>query len=144
MEKEEILEKLKAYKKGDVYLYGYKSPYYSSGVDLKDKSFEGFISEPWLVGGASGGNCWGDEANHGVTAEDPNELTDLDKFLEEEMPEITFIQYKKILPLIQYQEYTVNEYYGNYNEYKVAYLSFEKLAEVLADINLDKTKKMKI
>lgn len=143
MEKEEILAKLKEYKKEPVYLYGYHRSY-GNDVDLKSESFEGFISSPWVIGGASGGNCWGDSPTRGVTAEDPNEITDLDSFLEEVMPEVTFLQYKKIMALVEYQEFSVSEYYGNYNEYKVAYITFDKLAQALSDITYDKSKQLKM
>ena len=100
-------------------------------------AFEGFHSDSWTVGGLTGGNCWGDEADKSITAEEEADFTQLDKFLETYYPNISFLQYKKLLPLIKTHDYTVGEYYGNYTDYRVRYIEFVDLIEAMSDLDLE-------
>lgn len=108
---------------------------YIYGHDM-GKSFEGFHSDSWVTGGLTGGNCWGSEADQSVTAEDEPEFNQLDLFLETYYPKITFLQYKKLLPLIKTKDFTVGEYYGNYTDYRISYVTFEDIIDVMADLEL--------
>lgn len=138
MKKENILEILAQFQKEsgnrNPYLNGYHPSFYSSEPDLND--FKGFISEPWIVGGRSGGNCWNDRADINVEIEDSKDIILLDKFLEQYIPKISFLQYKKLTRLIKHQEWRENEYYGNYNNYKCAYIFFEDIADCLSKIEI--------
>jgi hypothetical protein len=89
------------------------------------------IKEYWCIGGVTGGNCWGGEANESVSAHDEPEYGGLDDLLLEIAPNITFLQYKKILSCEERYEYTDHEYYGNYTEYRVKYISINALYNIL-------------
>lgn len=116
------------------YLKANPNPYIYGG-DM-GKSFEGFHSDSWTVGGLTGGNCWGSDADQAVRAEEAPEFNQLDQFLETYYPKITFLQYKKLLPLIKTREFTVGEYYGNYTDYRVFYVTFEDIIDVMANLDI--------
>lgn len=133
MTKKEILQELESFLKctSNPYLSGYHKPYGNEPI-LDSKDFNGFVSDSWRVGGVNGGNCWGGQADQPVSADDPAELTILDEFLEQKMPTLSFLQYKKISKFIKTQEWSCREYYGNYYEYKCCYITFEDIANCLA------------
>lgn len=135
--KEKVLELLKQFLKDNPnpYLYGYRKSYYSK--DDLEKEKDVFFSEIWRIGGLTGGNCWGGNADQSISAEDPSEFTQLDSFLEKYFPKITFLQYKKLLPLIKTQDFSVSEYYGNYTEYRISYVKFKDVAECISEMDLD-------
>lgn len=97
---------------------------------LKDLELEFFASESWRCGGLTGGNCWGDQADHPVESDPENQITSLDKFLEEFYPETSFLVYRKLLDKISYTEYSNYEYYGNYNIYRFKYITLEEIISV--------------
>lgn len=96
------------------------------------------VSSSWTSGGMCGGNCWGDSANQSVDKEDEEPFDTLDNFLESVIPELTFIEYRKLVDKIQYSDYTQSEYYGNYYEYTFKYIKHDDLIEFLERINEDK------
>ena len=97
-------------------------------------------SDMWLIGGATGGNCWGDEATpiSIYDLEDEKEFTQLDNFLEIYYPEISFLDYKKIMKKVNLKEKSYSEYYGNYRQYKYKAIKKEDLIDVLSDILVKK------
>lgn len=135
MTKEEILRELDSFLKetSNPYLSGYSAPFNNTQPDLSNPEFNGFTSDSWIIGGMTGGNCWGDQADRPVTAEEPAELTLLDDFLEKRMPNLSFLEYKKLTKFIKTQEWGKSEYYGNYYEYKCYYITFEDIAECLSN-----------
>lgn len=98
--------------------------------------FKGFHSDSWVVGGLTGGSCWGSNADQSVTAEEEPDFNQLDLFLEKYYPKITFLQYKKLAALVKVKEFTVGEYYGNYTEYRLFYVSFDDIIEAMAGLEL--------
>lgn len=90
-----------------------------------------FCSDSWTVGGRTGGNCWGDEANINIEAEAPKEIDILDSFLEREFPEISFLKYKKLMQKAMTEQFTVSEYYGNYTEYCMKYILVDDVLDFL-------------
>lgn len=134
MIKEELLKELSNFLKEtcNPYLYGYRSPSDSKN-DLSSDEFQGFNSESWVIGGMTGGNCWGGEADQPISSDDPSELTLLDEFLEQKMPETSFLKYKKLRNFIKTKEWGCGEYYGNFNIHKCYYITFEDIAECLAE-----------
>jgi len=93
-------------------------------------------SEYWVTGGMSGGNCYGDEARPIYYADRPKDLMDLDTLLNEINPKITFLQYKQIENLIETQDWTDIEYYGNYTYYCYKYLDLKKMYDKLKELSL--------
>lgn len=88
----------------------------------------GYIEEQWTTGGLTGGSCWGDEANRPVSSEPEPELNALDRILEKICPNITLIQYKKLVhSVVSYRSGTNHEYYGNYYEYSSKRVYLENL-----------------
>lgn len=77
------------------------------------------ISIEWRIGGMTGGNCWGDCPEWPVTADPEPEFEMIDKILEKYLPNISYLDYKKLASLIKYDEHTEREYYGNYTEYAI-------------------------
>lgn len=83
------------------------------------------------LGGASGGNCWGDTASHYSTGKEASdaEVPDFDSLLEEIAPEITFLKYKNLMNSIHWQttDECSNDYYGNYTNYGYKYIDRDQL-----------------
>jgi len=129
MKKEEIINKL------NKFLEKNPNPHLHTWINgnlVDSDTFKGFLSESWLVGGMTGGSCWA-EADTKVESEDPKELTLMNDFLELEMPELSFIKYRKLLHFVKLAEWGRSEYYGNYDEYKCYYITFDDIADFLAD-----------
>lgn len=104
-----------------------------NGSNSIDKVSE-ILSVSWRTGGMCGGSCWGDKADRAVTADDPEELTDLDKILEKVAPTISFLKYKNLYSdIVHSDDYTENEYYGNYYNYTVRYVLLSELYLALKD-----------
>jgi hypothetical protein len=135
MEKQEWMQALEDFQKNhenpELKFYGYRHESWKSETDLK--TFQGFYSEPWVIGGRTGGNPWG-EADRDSDAEEPKEINLLDEFLEKYYPNITFLQYKRLMRLIKNLTWTNDEYYGNSSDYKCAYITFEDISEYLSKI----------
>ena len=142
MKKDEILSLLKEFAKKNSNPYFYSTGSYGRFCgDKENEVFEGFRSESWLIGGVEGGSCWNEGGHSSISAESHAKVTLLDKFLEEAMPEISFLKYKKIEALIKTESYTSSEYYGNYKEYSISYISFDDIADFLANVeNVPKAK----
>lgn len=92
-----------------------------------------FIMTRYEVSGAQGGSCWGDESRSYVNNEPRPEFKNLDKFLEQICPTISFLQYKRILSMVKTKIDSHNEYYGNYTNYEIKQLSIIELYEYLKD-----------
>lgn len=90
-----------------------------------------------IIGGASGGNCWGDDARE-FGREEEKFLDDLDNFLEEYFPTIPFLIYKKLMKTITISEKSEYEYYGNYTIYQIKTILFKDLFKFLCDNDIIK------
>lgn len=94
-------------------------------------------SVEWRTGGMSGGNCWGDQPSYSVDADEVPEMTMLDEFLEEICPEITFLEYKRVMrELIESDSRTEYEYYGNHTNYGIRRVNFRKLYDRLVEVGV--------
>lgn len=129
MNKEKLLEELEIYLAANPNSYTYA--YITKDKYLDSNEFKGFISETWLIGGMEGGSCWNSGADTSVTPEDPKVLSLLDDFLESQMPELSFVKYRKLLKLVKTLEWSRSEYYGNYYLYKCSYISFDDIVNFL-------------
>ncbi|HVO72514.1 MAG TPA: hypothetical protein VMT35_00710 [Ignavibacteriaceae bacterium] len=90
----------------------------------------GKISIKWIVGGRAGGNCWGDEANINVKAEEEPDFIQFEEIIRDFDKNIRFSKFKEVQKqLIHEKGNTVNEYYGNYTEYAEKYVLFRDLYE---------------
>lgn len=91
-------------------------------------------SEDWCLGG-EWGDCWG---NHGVVDGQPSEeFVELDDFLEKIVPNISFLQYKKIknhcVEQIEWHEY---DYYSSGTMRACWRCDMKKLYNMLKEMNL--------
>lgn len=107
------------------------------GIVSKQAIKDGIISVDWTIGGITGGDCWGSDADIPRTADPEPEFEDLDKILAEVCPNISFLQYKRLCQaVIKTKEETENCYYGNYYEKRIKSFSIAELEEYLKDNNL--------
>jgi len=86
----------------------------------------------WRTGGISGGSCW-DSSNPQRYTEDEGEpeFKILDLVLEKLMPNISYLQYKKISDLIHTNDETEWEYYGNCTDFEIKYIVLDELIKLL-------------
>lgn len=111
-------------------LNSYTSHYYGDSEDafyLEDD----VIIQKHVSGGASGGNCWGSEAEHFSNNKPPQEFLPLEKILTAVNPEITYLKYREIHSLIREGSDCDREYYGNYTDYITFSLDTKKLYNAL-------------
>ena len=104
-------------------------------LDSAKQPLTGFYAI-WETGGRDGGNCWGGEAQSYVSDQKPQTLEALDEFLEKHFPNITFLQYKRLLRKTTEFEYTKSEYYGNHINYAGLFLSFDDLRDTMSEMGL--------
>ena len=85
-----------------------------------------------VSGGREGGNCWGGQAeSFSRLIADPGLGEVLDSFLEQHVPQLSFLQYRKLQHLVQLDSVSESGYYGNWTEQAVWRLSFEDAWTVL-------------
>ncbi len=106
-----------------------------------DKKTPYMILAEECIGGNTGGNCWGGEPHGYTRPEGAQECQEnfesyLDRFIERLVPNITYLQYKRILKLRQTGEYSIHEYYGNSSDYMMLYISLQDLYNELAAMEL--------
>lgn len=107
------------------------------GIVSKWAIKDGIISVDWTIGGITGGDCWGSDADIPRTADPEPEFEDLDKILAEVCPNISFLQYKRLCQaIIKTKDWTEAGYYGNYYEKRIKSFSIAELEEYLKDNNL--------
>lgn len=111
-------------------LYGYR---------LRDAKAEGKVKpDPhlyvkWSTGGVSGGSCYGGD-NYAYTNSDPvPDLTSLDLILEAIKPDLTFLQYKRLVAAVQqHDSWKEDEYYGNSTNYTCKKVRLRDLFDFLS------------
>ncbi len=85
----------------------------------------------------TGGNCWDGSAKQFVQAEEPTELTELDKIIDNLCPNISYMKFRKINEIVQTT--TKNgggDYYGNYYDYTVKYIILKDLYQKLVELEI--------
>ena len=115
----------------------------SQKEDFNVKSYEvieksGFMAVAWHIGGAQGGNCWGNEAKSYIKENPtPLDFTLMEKILEDVCPNLTYKQYKKIVSSLEIKEETTGnyEYYGNNTEYFVRYFPVKNLVNAIEKLD---------
>lgn len=107
---------------------------------LQEPDFAPYIYVYWSTGGIGGGSCWDDGTepvrHYSTPGSKPEELFDLDTIIEKVKPDITLMQYKSLCnKLVEYDEYTENEYYGNSSNYAVKKCNLAKLYNEFVERN---------
>ena len=101
---------------------------------------EHYLYVEWCSGGISGGSCWDDgtdDRHYGRSGEAEPEFDNIDTVLAELCPNLTFLQYKKIMAkIVKRGEYTINEYYGNTTDYTFKVVNLRELYEALQEMKL--------
>lgn len=85
------------------------------------------IVQVHLHDGADGGDCWGSDATRWVNENPPQSFLPLDEILRFFKPEISYLDYRKIEQMIEVDRSSENDYYGNYNNFKLFKLDIRKL-----------------
>lgn len=110
----------------DVKVYSLKEKIICEGYDGKLRS------ESWC-GGGTWGNCWGNSGT--VAAEPPVEFTELDDLLSKVCPNITFLQYKRLLAkCVETEESCEHDYYGGSTTNYQYVCDLKKLADFIEEL----------
>ncbi len=95
------------------------------------------IQIEWDIGGARGGNCWGDDACEYTSEEEEPEFKELDTILQKIVPKITYLEHKKLSSeVIEEDSRTDREYYGNYTNSSIKKIKLRKLYDTLVEMKL--------
>lgn len=100
---------------------------------------EHYLYAKWTSGGISGGSCWdnsSEDRHYTTTGESEPEFEDLDTILTVICPNLTFLQYKKLLTIVKRDGYSVKEYYGNSTEYSFKTIKLRDLFDKLVEMGL--------
>ena len=89
------------------------------------------IYHRWESGGVSGGSCWDSSDPQPYTNEDVPKFEVLDIVLRELCPELHYLQYKQIEDMIQDNEESDWEYYGNCTDFKIKFIVLDDLLNYL-------------
>ncbi len=84
----------------------------------------------WSMGGASGGNCWGDDAEYFEGDEKPDFVV-LEKALMKIVPTLSFLHFKEIERNITSSSKSDYEYYGNYQDWEINFIPLSTIYKVL-------------
>lgn len=89
-----------------------------------------WILKRWNIGGQSGGSCWGTD-HHATSGEPEPDFVELDTILVEVCPEISYLEYKKLMRELKLVEASDrdNDYYGNYDDYAIKAIQIVDLYE---------------
>lgn len=114
-----------------------------SGKTLKDINLDDCLLVQWMTGGINGGSCWDDgERNlYSMEGEPEPTFSALDTILDQLCPNITYLQYRKLIndtspSLVEYDSYTQNEYYGNSTTYGYKKVVLRRLWDRLNELGL--------
>lgn len=85
----------------------------------------------WDSGGMRGGSCWGGEPKPYSNSRPKDAFKVLDLVLKELKPQITFLQFREIEMLIESNEKTSYEYYGNSTDSTIEWIKLSDLCNSL-------------
>ena len=118
-------------------MYGYKGPF-DRALERRFPKYVGkkLLCRSWSTGGASGGNCWNDNPPQAYSSDEPiPEFEELDAYLTEHCPKITFLQFRRLeKELVKSMDYTEHEYYGNYTNHMSEFVVLEELEKFIESI----------
>lgn len=106
-------------------------------ADIEDKFYveDGYVTKKWMTGGAWGGSCWGgNPGDYSPSADKEPDLTVIDYALETYTPDIKFSKAKKVFDLVEYDDETQHEYYGNHTNYGIKRISVARLYEFIQEM----------
>lgn len=108
---------------------------YNQGIFVQPYGIPENVKEPVIyqryeLGGYSGGNCWGDEAQP-YTADPPENWVVFDYVFELIKPEITYLQFRKVENQVKKLSDSQWEYYGNSTSYEVKYIPLSEVYKIV-------------
>lgn len=106
---------------------------YYRNIKKKELSPNCLLYKEWSSGGMTGGNCWGNEPYKMEGEREPS-FKDLRNLLIEVCPNIGILQYEAIQEIIKEDSYEQREYYGNYTEYTIQYITLKDLYNKLIEL----------
>ena len=101
-----------------------------------------YLYVQWCSGGVSGGSCWDTGENgdphYAMSGEAEPEFDAIDTVLTVVCPNLSFLQYKKLLAgnLVTRDEYSQDEYYGNCTNYTFKRIKLRDLLNKLVEMEL--------
>lgn len=102
-----------------------------------------FFSQPYETYGASGGNCWGDEAEYyHVHNPEYTKMYTLYEYIHQKFPEIEKELTAEVKKYIHQDSFDTNEFYGNYSHNEYEYLNvsdFLNCVKHVKDLNAQST-----
>ena len=117
----------------DQFSSSYYSKTYKDAQHFFDRTLkDGFVAE-WSMGG-TWGNCWGDKGTSSPDVEP--EMTELDNFLINNFPQVSYMQYKIIARKIDTQTSSDSDYYGGSTQKATKTLSFNDLHDALLEAKI--------
>jgi hypothetical protein len=92
----------------------------------------------WSTGGITGGDCWSQDEQHAYISDEPapTSFRSLEAVLENISPDMSYLTYRKLKPLILNGSSIEQEYYGNSTNHVYQYISLEKLYEFMVEEKL--------
>ena len=113
------------------------TPKHGVSLDYQGRYADGgeALMVSWKTGGAEGGSCWGDEP-YAISPEEPVDLTPvLAAILGAVAPSISFLQFMELQrELIESDRRSHHEYYGNWTEEAVRFITIKKLYDALKEM----------
>jgi hypothetical protein len=98
-----------------------------------------YLYSEWYGGGVGGGSCWddGNRSHYPVPGEAETDITAIDDILMKVCPNLTFLQYRKLMNGVEDRgNYTNNEYYGNSSTHNYKVINLRKLYDRLKEMEL--------
>ena len=115
-----------------------KNAPYNQGVFFQPYGIPVDVKEPVIycryeTGGYTGGSCFGGTPRPYSEEPPKDRMRVLDLVLAELCPSVSFLKFREIERLIETNEDTEREYYGNSTEWKIEYIPLSKLYQCLND-----------
>lgn len=132
---EEFVDKLKEL---DISVGKIEKKKYNTNISFQRRSeltMDNCIYIEWVVGGMTGGSCWGGEPYARDSDPEP-EFEELLLILETLTPKISLLDFKKVEKIIQTTDGGESGYYGNYTNTKIKYIVLKDLYDKLVELQL--------
>lgn len=95
------------------------------------------VEVSWVTDGMHGGSWREDDVPRPITPDaEPADWESLDLLLEQVVPAITLLQYKRLVKLAQSTSETVREWYGNWDTTETKFIKLSDLWDFLESHNL--------
>lgn len=107
---------------------------YKEGFGVPNDVKDVCVYKRWSIGGVSGGSCWDSSNPQPYEGDEEPDFVVLDKALMKIVPNLSFLHYKEIERMIISTETSEYHYYGNRDEWGVAYIPLPLLYQKLESL----------